>query len=61
MPRAHIHPRNRDELVWGERLQPGDTIQPADVYDASSGIWQKAPCPGLVLAERCETYWVRKA
>lgn len=60
MWKAHIHPRNPDREIWGRRLQPGDTIQPEDVYDAMSGIWVKAPCAGLVLQEGCATYWVRK-
>jgi len=56
---AYRHPRNQFEVVIGIRLRAGDTIQEDDVYDSTSGRWEKAPCPGLVLQEGCKTYWVR--
>ncbi len=55
----HIHPMYPNQVVFGERLKAGATVQPDDVYDSTSGKWEKAPCPGVVLQESCETYWVR--
>lgn len=45
--------------VFGERLKPGDTIAPDDVYDSTNGKWEKAPYPGLVLQKGTTTIWVR--
>ncbi len=45
--------------VFGYRLEVGDTIQPDDVYDSTSGKWERAPCPGLKLGEGALAVWVR--
>lgn len=55
----HRHPLNRHNIAFGERLRTGDTIQPDDLYDSTTGMWEKAPCPGVVLQEGCSTYWIR--
>lgn len=56
---AHAHPRNPSQVVFGYRLQPGEIIRRDDVYDSTSGTWEKAPCPGLTLGEGNATIWVR--
>lgn len=60
MGESHAHPTNPSEVVYGERLRVGDVIQPEDVYDSTSGKWEKAPCPGAVLQKGFAAYWVRK-
>lgn len=55
----HPHPMNPRNIAFGERLRAGDTIQPDDLYDSTTGMWEKAPCPGVVLQEGCSTYRVR--
>ena len=60
MLEQHIHPMNPSQVVFGGRLQAGETIQAGDVYDSTSGKWEKAPCLGVVLQEDCNIYWVRK-
>jgi len=62
MVEIHIHPMvkvRRDQVIFGRRLRAGETIQEGDVYDSTTGKWEKAPCPGLVIAGGCTTYWVR--
>ncbi|MBI5421335.1 MAG: hypothetical protein HZA35_03460 [Parcubacteria group bacterium] len=65
-PVIQVHVRGRlasivssNEEVYGRRLKPGEVIEADDVYDSTSGQWEKAPCPGLVLQEGNETVWVR--
>ncbi len=53
------HPINQGEVVYGERLFPGDRVQLNDVYDSTSGRWSETPCPGLLIEEGCTTVWVR--
>lgn len=60
MAEFHYHPMKQNRGVYGKRLKAGAIIQPDDVYDSTSGKWEKAPCPGVVLQEGCQTYWVRK-
>ncbi len=55
----HVHPENPNQVVFGKRLQAGETVRADDVYGSSSGIWEKAPFDGLVLQEGCTIYWVR--
>ncbi len=59
MAEMFVHPVNQNATVFGERLNPGDKIQPNDVYDSTSGGWEKTPCPGLTIQEGCTTFWVR--
>lgn len=59
MVEIHRHPVWPYRVVYGEKLRAGDTIQSDDVYDSTSGNWEKAPCPGVILQEGCNTYWVR--
>jgi len=47
------------ETIYGRRLEPGEEIQEGDVYDSSSGTWQRSPCPGMTVQEGCTTIWVR--
>ena len=56
---CHLHPRNPNQNIFGIKLQAGDVIKADDVYDSSDGTWKKTPCPGLILQEKCNTYWVR--
>lgn len=58
---THRHPMKQDQIVEGERLKPGDHIQKNDVYDSTSGKWEKAPPAfvGLILEENYNVYWVR--
>jgi hypothetical protein len=57
---VHEHPRS-GERIPGRRLQPGEKIHEDDRYDSSSGRWERASCPGLVIGEGCATYWVRSS
>lgn len=59
MAEYHSHPMNTSLVVFGRRLHAGEVFQADDVYDSTDGTWRIAPCPGLVLQEGCETYWVR--
>ncbi len=47
--------------IYGSQLDPGDTIEPTDVYNSSNGSWVPAPCPGLTLGEGTAAVWVRPA
>lgn len=47
--------------VFGRRLGAGDKIQSYDVYDSTSGKWEKAPISGLILGEGAAAVWVRPA
>jgi len=40
--RIHIHPRHLHGEMYGQKLEPGDTIAQGDVYNCSDGTWQ--PC-----------------
>ena len=51
----------RSHVVFGHRLEAGDVIQPDDVYDSTSGKWEKPPISGIPLGEGNATVWVRPA
>ena len=57
-----IHPISADRIE-GVRILPEDKLQSSDVYDSTSGKWEKCPCPGLVLqkgsGEGNPIIWVR--
>jgi hypothetical protein len=36
-------------FVYGRELVNGDVLQKDDVYNSTSGRWDKCPCPGLTL------------
>lgn len=36
--KTHIHPISGEEIK-GFRLEAGDTIQPGDMYDSTTGHW----------------------
>ncbi len=45
-PRIHHHSRNPSEELYGERLEPNDSIdEEVDYYEDSRGKW--LPCKGL--------------
>lgn len=52
-------PPGGGKAIFGFKLEPGDVIQENDVYDSSSGGWDKAPCPGLELQSGIKTVWIR--
>lgn len=57
---AHREPRFVvADAVYGIILGAGDVIQPGDVYESTSGRWEKAPCPGCAIQEGCQVRWVR--
>lgn len=39
---THTHPRNPNEVVYGQRLEDHDPIEADDVYADSNGVWR--PC-----------------
>ncbi len=46
--------------IHGRRLENGDVLQKDDVYNSSSGFWEKCPCPGPVLQSSNDiVIWVR--
>lgn len=45
--------------IFGHRLEPGDVLEPTDVYDSTGGDWQPCPTPGLPLTEGAAAVWVR--
>ncbi|MEK7498383.1 MAG: hypothetical protein AAB611_00810 [Patescibacteria group bacterium] len=49
----------QNKMIYGRRLKPGEIIEPDDVYDSASGLWERAPCPGLTLGEGDSVVWVR--
>ena len=51
----HATPLN---AVVGFRLQSGDMLEPNDVYNSTTGKWERCPHPGIILGET-ETVWVR--
>lgn len=57
---VHEHPRS-GERIPGRRLQPGEVVHKQDLYDSSSGRWESAPCPGLVIEEGAAAYFVRSS
>ena len=60
--KAQFHrPPRGGRLVFGYRLVAGDVIEEDDVYDSSSGGWQKAPCAGLTLQEGTAAVGIRPA
>ncbi len=59
MAEFHKHPMNPDQLVFGERLNVGDVIQPNDVYDSTTGKWEKTPLSGVPVRQGVTTYFVR--
>ena len=59
MDEFQVHRTARHDVVFGRRLVPGDVIQKDDVYESTTGKWEKAPCPGVVLEAGVETVWVR--
>lgn len=62
MTEIHRHPVWPHRIIEGRRLTPGEIIQANDVYDSTSGKWEKSPCPGLILQKGQEGYeviWVR--
>lgn len=38
--RVHEHPRNSTEVVYGQQLEPQDTVESIDVYSDESGVWK---------------------
>ena len=60
MAEWHKHPMNPRNSIYGTKLKPGDKTEANDFYASTTGIWEKAPCVGLVLQEGATTYWVRK-
>jgi len=56
--RKHTSPHCR-EPVHGHLLEPGDVLEPTDVYDSTVGDWQSCPCPGLTLQAGSDAIWVR--
>ncbi len=59
LPQIHVHPRNDLMGIYGCRLETGDVLHADDVYDSSSGDWQKTPVPGLPIGEGNDAMWVR--
>lgn len=55
----HGHPLDLSRVIYGRRLNPGEMIKPGDVYDSTSGKWEKAPCPGMAVPEGFHVVWVR--
>jgi hypothetical protein len=53
----HQHPKS-SVLVTGMRLAQGAVLREDDVYDSTSGTWERCPAPGLVLGST-PTVWVR--
>lgn len=45
--------------IIGRKLVVGDIIEETDYYEATSGEWLPAPCPGEKLKESAMTVWVR--
>ncbi len=41
----------RGTVVVGFKLEHGDTTQENDVYESTSGRWEKIPNPGITLGQ----------
>lgn len=55
----HHHPKDHLQLVWGVRLDIGDTVQQGDYFAAPNGTWQKFISLGHTIRQSDDTYWVR--
>jgi len=51
--------KNCSRPLFGRKIEPGELIEPGDMYDSTAGDWAPCPCPGLVLQEGTSAYWVR--
>jgi len=45
--------------VYGTRLAPGTVLEPNDLYDSTTGIWDKCMCVGTKVPDRDDVVWVR--
>lgn len=59
--RVHHHSRNMTLEMYGQRLEPGDTVEPGDVYDSSDGTWRQcgAQMHGQPLEDEVQVVIVR--
>lgn len=58
--KVHIHPKSGQELL-GEQLIPGETIRDGDLYDATSGRWDRCPFVGNTVEEGSAAIIIRPA
>ncbi|KKS38969.1 MAG: hypothetical protein UV01_C0001G0045 [Parcubacteria group bacterium GW2011_GWA2_42_14] len=57
--RWHFHPETGLE-VFGTLIEKGTRLEKDDVYDSTSGKWEKCPCPGAVLqTSEPNVIWIR--
>lgn len=55
---SHRHPVS-GQIIRGVRLKLGDKTQASDVYDSTSGRWEKVPIAGVILTEDTGAILVR--
>jgi hypothetical protein len=57
---THHHPKDYSKTVIGKRLESGDILEDGDVYDSTSGNWERQPIlTGTRLRSGFAAYWVR--
>ena len=39
-----------NRTAFGRQLEAGDVLEPDDLYESTSGSWERCPCPGLTLS-----------
>ena len=50
---------NCSEPLFGHLLEVGDVLEEDDMYDSTTGKWQKALFPGATIPKDLATVWVR--
>lgn len=60
-PNDWVRHRRTNAMVFGQVLGEGEILKEDDVYESSSGRWERCTCPGVALGTRTEAHplWVR--
>ena len=59
-PSWHLHPVYPHRLVFGSPIEAGTRLETTDVYDSTSGRWERCPCPGIILEVASDhVRWIR--
>jgi hypothetical protein len=63
MNKAHLHPLEVAETVFGRVLQVGETLQKGDIYDSTTGKWEPIPegILGSLVREKHAAILIRPA
>ncbi len=57
---AKLHrTENCSEPIFGYKLEAGDVLEENDMYDSTTGKWEKALFPGATIPKGLSATWVR--